>query len=663
MKKCFYYICILIIFYQVNSILPDEKKQELLDKYAKIILEEEDDIYFDVNYNLLGAGYSYDITKIQELFSKYNFPSSYNFVEDTNATVHIKNQKSCGCCWAMASTTALAYRFHKKGIEVDLSPQHELSCYIHDCNRGNNLIDSQLTLVKNGTLTEECFPFSSQNGSVTEKCITNNTCKNPDIKYEKYYARNAYKILLDQDNIYNVTAIIIDQLLTDGPVISSMVLYSDFQDLNSDPNCKNTVYTYDGASMSFGGHGVAIVGYGFQDNKYYWLAQNSWGDTACQGGFIKIEFGQAGIGSVSWSQPYIGEKESGKLININFGKIDLSCNIKVYTENNLDNFKNQLNIIYKHKEKLVEFDYICGVDKLANETTKSIKCFYENMNIEIYKGIYEYYSFRVIGQKNNFVFNDSFFDQKFHFYGNDKIEHFSALYYSVFKYNYISETSNRIFFLYEPVGIDPTIPPIYANIYTDNPLKNCVRTQYLIDGRYVAYCDIDKDEYNYFENCDKSNNTHRMITEALCGVTYYRNMITCKIDKNSYPIFKIKNFQILNEEEEDFGIKIRRTSLNVEIEGNVENFSGMFNSFLIIVLLEVNNQNITNYMDCETGEPKKLDDNFNLECQIYENAKVDNYYLLPYYAIISAEKPFEVVLKDIIKGKFNNNKNNNADNS
>ena len=137
-----------------------------------------------------------------------------------------------------------------------------------------------------------------------------------------------------------------------------------------------------------------------------------------------------------------------------------------------------------------------------------------------------------------------------------------------------------------------------------------------------------------------------------------------KIDKNSYPIFKIKNFQILNEEEEDFGIKIRRTSLNVEIEGNVENFSGMFNSFLIIVLLEVNNQNITNYMDCETGEPKKLDDNFNLECQIYENAKVDNYYLLPYYAIISAEKPFEVVLKDIIKGKFNNNKNNdNADNS
>ena len=285
------------------------------------------------------------------------------------------------------------------------------------------------------------------------------------------------------------------------------------------------------------------------------------------------------------------------------------------------------------------------------------------MNIEIYKGTYEYYSFRVIGQKNNFVFNDSFFDQNFHFYGNDKIEHFSALYYSVFKYNYISETSNRIFFLYEPVGIDPTIPPIYANIYTDNPLKNCVRTQYLIDGRYVAYCDIDKDEYNYFENCDKSNNTHRMITEALCGVTYYRNMITCKIDKNSYPIFKIKNFQILNEEEEDFGIKIRRTSLNVEIEGNVENFSGMFNSFLIIVLLEVNNQNITNYMDCETGEPKKLDDNFNLECQIYENAKVDNYYLLPYYAIISAEKPFEVVLKDIIKGKFNNNKNNNADNS
>ena len=39
----------------------------------------------------------------------------------------IKNQGYCGSCWSFASSTALSYRFHKKGINVDLSPQYPLS--------------------------------------------------------------------------------------------------------------------------------------------------------------------------------------------------------------------------------------------------------------------------------------------------------------------------------------------------------------------------------------------------------------------------------------------------------------------------------------------------------------------------------------------------------
>ena len=81
----------------------------------------------------------------------------------------------------MSSTTALAYRYFLKGIEVDLSPQHELSCYVRNCDHGNNLIDPQLSLIKNGTITEECLPFSS-GSEIIEECPTK--CKNTQIEYK-----------------------------------------------------------------------------------------------------------------------------------------------------------------------------------------------------------------------------------------------------------------------------------------------------------------------------------------------------------------------------------------------------------------------------------------------------------------------------------------------
>lgn len=274
------------------------------------------------------------------------------------------------------------------------------------------------------------------------------------------------------------------------------------------------------------------------------------------------------------------------------------------------------------------------------------------MNIESYKGIYEYYGFEVIGDKNNFVIDESFFNQKFDFYGNDKIHHFSYIFYSNFKYNYISETSNRIYFLYQPMSLDQDMPPILASVIYQQILSNCVRTNYSVEGFYIAYCDISEKEYDYFEKCEKADNDYRMLTRGLCGINYYRNLITCKIDKNSYPIFRIKKFEILNVEEADFGFNIIHTSLTTKIEGNIENYSDEDNSFIIIVSLEIDHKNKTAYMDCDTGIPQKLEDNYKLKCQIFEESHVENYYVLPYYGIKNAEKPFEVAIKDIIKGEF-----------
>ena len=164
MKRFFIYLFILITIGQVHSKLTDEKRQDLLNRLTrKISLENLEELnQLEPNYesSSLKDGISYDPARIESIIKTYNFPEEYNFLTDTNATIHVKNQGSCACCWSHAATTALAYRYHKKGIEVDLSPQDGLSCYLRDCDSGNYLIDPQLNLIKNGTLTEGCLPFS-----------------------------------------------------------------------------------------------------------------------------------------------------------------------------------------------------------------------------------------------------------------------------------------------------------------------------------------------------------------------------------------------------------------------------------------------------------------------------------------------------------------------
>jgi len=53
-----------------------------------------------------------------------------------------------------------------------------------------------------------------------------------------------------------------DQLTTNGPLVSQIDVYQDFVDLNHDSQkCHDEVYTYDGQSHLLGGHALAIVGY------------------------------------------------------------------------------------------------------------------------------------------------------------------------------------------------------------------------------------------------------------------------------------------------------------------------------------------------------------------------------------------------------------------
>ena len=93
--------------------------------------------------------------------------------------------------WSHAATSALGHRYNLKGLNLSLSPQDALSCYIKDCEKGNLGIDAQMNLVKNGTVTEESLPFTSGDGNIVNKCPTE-TCADGVTKPKKYFSQKVY---------------------------------------------------------------------------------------------------------------------------------------------------------------------------------------------------------------------------------------------------------------------------------------------------------------------------------------------------------------------------------------------------------------------------------------------------------------------------------------
>ena len=207
------FILLTLFIPNIFSQLTDDEKKYLLNKVTKTIdLSRKNNFFFPLNsLYRRGEKITYESTKIDEIIAKYKFPQKYNFIEDTKATVHIKNQKNCGSCWAFAATTALSYRFFKQGIDVNLSPQYLLSCSLRQCDGGGYAMDSQFYLVKNGTVTETCMPYSSGDGYTIEKCPSK--CKNGE-EFKKYYSKNSCSTTFEynKENYYDVVTLIMDQL-------------------------------------------------------------------------------------------------------------------------------------------------------------------------------------------------------------------------------------------------------------------------------------------------------------------------------------------------------------------------------------------------------------------------------------------------------------------
>ena len=385
------------------------------------------------------------------------------------------------------------------------------------------------------------------------------------------------------------------------------------------------------------------------NDKYYWLLQNSWGNKSCNDGFIKIEFGQVGVGSFAFSEPYIEEEEEQtEVVNVKFGDVDNLCRLKVTSDSNLSNWKSQLNIIFNHSNGLKEFDYICGVNKLFNEE-ESIYCYHENLNRESYKGVYEYATFLSIGKGNNFTLDDEFEKKQFVYFGYDTISPLSKLISGTNNIYFVSEEGSRITFLFEAAGIDHNMTNILPNKNHLKPLSDCSQSGFNKNNgqNIISYCDIDEEELNYFDDYSKENK-NSIYTQQYCGVYLPQNIIIYKLDKSKYPVFRIKHFIA------SYNYKsIISALLLADVEGSISDFGENKNSFLTIVQTESDYHNFTNIMVCYTGNPEKIGENYAILCSLEFSTgeTINNIYLHPYSGIMHFDYPFEIIIDDVIKSE------------
>ena len=304
MEKTINILLFLLILSFVQTQLSEQEKQNLLKKNLKINNITNPEILFSsVKSNAVKKNPKYDPEKIKEIIIKYNFPENYSFIDDLNPPIRIKKLSYGENDFAFASTTALSYRLFKKGIDIELSAYYLITCYDKSGYTESDNLGIEFFLVKYGTVTEECIPSRARYVQMAIKECPSE-CYFDDDEFKKYRAKNPYSTTLQYKNdYYEVIAIIMEQLVSQGPVWSTIINYNDFKDLKGE-KCSNIIYKEGENSIHLGRNAVVIVGYGYQDNKYYWIVQNFLGKAFCDNGFAKIEFGEINIEEVAFSEPY-----------------------------------------------------------------------------------------------------------------------------------------------------------------------------------------------------------------------------------------------------------------------------------------------------------------------------------------------------------------------
>ena len=184
-----------------------------------------------------------------------------------NKVSAVKNQGSCGSCWAFSAVGALeGLNAIKNNNLVQFSEQQLVDCSQKEGNEGCNggLMDSAFQyVVENGIETEDAYPYTGSDDTCAAAAGKSSfkiggfidVPQNSSSQLKAAIALNPVSVAIEADGFWFQFYF--------GGVFSS--------------SC--------GTNLD---HGVLAVGYGSENGKNYWIVKNSWGGSWGESGYIRI---------------------------------------------------------------------------------------------------------------------------------------------------------------------------------------------------------------------------------------------------------------------------------------------------------------------------------------------------------------------------------------
>ncbi|XP_037068459.1 LOW QUALITY PROTEIN: dipeptidyl peptidase 1-like [Pollicipes pollicipes] len=206
-------------------------------------------------------------------------------VRGVNYVSPIRNQGTCGSCYAFASMAALESRVRiltNNTMQPVFSPQDIVSCsqYSQGCAGGFPYLIAGKYGMDYGIVMESCNPYK---GTDTKQCTTDPGCHRI-FTYAFRYVGGFFGGCSELEMMRT--------LVEKGPLPVGFEVYPDFMDY------QGGIYHHVVRTRKFGfdpleltNHAVLLVGYGEEDGKKYWIVKNSWGEGWGEKGFFRIERG------------------------------------------------------------------------------------------------------------------------------------------------------------------------------------------------------------------------------------------------------------------------------------------------------------------------------------------------------------------------------------
>lgn len=199
-------------------------------------------------------------------------PKSIDWREKSRVT-SVKNQGGCGSCWAFSTVTALEGQYARATKKlISFSAQQLVDCDTHDNGCKGGFMDRAYKYIQEngGIESEKDYPYTSGSTGKPTECQWDKSKKATTIDGWEFVKEKDDKAM--EEAVATVGPLSVAIFATKHFVSYSHGVYDE------DAKCN-------GKDVN---HGVAVVGYGNEDGKDYWIVKNSWGSGWGDGGYAKV---------------------------------------------------------------------------------------------------------------------------------------------------------------------------------------------------------------------------------------------------------------------------------------------------------------------------------------------------------------------------------------